>query len=324
MTSVSSLKEQIICRYLFDDGFDLGENEGLPGIEDVITGCLDAIYSANGVSREQSDREWGVPPEATPLQKIRLAFRSVTGEGSPDIAKVQREGISAHYRNLKNEKLRESRLSFWEALPGSKVGSDEWENLSGNEVEERFHSWLIEHPESLRIKTLAMEHTLLKYLPPEIGMFKSLEEIKINFTGLEKLPPEIGQLTSLKKLDLSNNGLKKLPSEIGHLTSLEQLGLSYNSLEKLPSEIGLLESLKVLRLTKNNLEKGLPREIGYLTQLDHLVVPQKLFNSLPSEVQAMGSDLKLSRAVLDRLIEIGLLDKPSPHIKFQKEGGREL
>lgn len=81
MSQIATLKNQVLSRLLFDDKFKLSEEqEGLPGVQEVIPECPGAIYAINEKSCELSDREWSVSPKATPFQKLTTAFDSVRDE----------------------------------------------------------------------------------------------------------------------------------------------------------------------------------------------------------------------------------------------------
>lgn len=288
MIEVSTLKNQIISRFLFDYGFELGEKEeGLPGIKEAVAGCLDAIYAINGKSRGLSDSEWHVKPDATPFQKLQAAFRSVIRENAPLIAEAERGDLVEYYSFLKiqkNEKLKESRLRFWAALPGADVDLPRLRMCSGNDVETLFNIWIEEHPECLKIKKLTIIYQHLDYLPPEIGLFTSLERLDLSNNRLEELPREIGSLASLLFLCLNRNNLEKgLPPEVGMLSSLKYLEANHCKLKTLPDEIGGLTQLEVLYLLKNQL-KELPAEIGNLSQLKHLNADFNCLEELPPEI----------------------------------------
>jgi hypothetical protein len=131
-------------------------------------------------------------------------------------------------------------------------------------------------------------------LPPQIGNFANLKELKLddnqltgaipaaigNLTSLEYLwirrnelsgsiPPEIGNLTALLSLVFHENNLTgAIPSQIGSLVNLQSLYLSYNQLDgPIPTAIGKLASLNYLNLRNNQLSRELPVSLMQLTNL---------------------------------------------------------
>jgi hypothetical protein len=141
------------------------------------------------------------------------------------------------------------------------------------------------------LEVLRLANMSLSSLPSEIGQLISLEELSLNHCGLESVPTEIGQLTSLTKLNLPDNNLSSLPVEIWQLSSLEYLNLGANNLSSLPIEIGQLGSLEHLSLNQNNLS-SLPAEIGQLDNLTFLNLNSNNLSSLPSEFKQLV-DLQL-------------------------------
>lgn len=80
------------------------------------------------------------------------------------------------------------------------------------------------------LSKIYFNHNALTWLPPDIGLMRSLTILDLSFNQLESLPAEIGMLTNLKKLLVYGNKLRDLPTEIGTLFQLETLGVAGNSL----------------------------------------------------------------------------------------------
>jgi len=88
-----------------------------------------------------------------------------------------------------------------------------------------------------------------RYLPPEIGCLKKLEELDLSFNKLKNLPNDIGELNALKSLRVANNKLVDLPSGISSLRRLENLDLSNNRLTSLTQLIlAFMQTLQYLNL----------------------------------------------------------------------------
>jgi internalin A len=142
----------------------------------------------------------------------------------------------------------------------------------------------------------------LTALPPEIGQFTKLEQLRLNNNQLTALPPEIGQLTALTELWLNGNQFTALPPEIGQLTTLTELWLHYNQLTILPPEIGKLAALERLYLFQNRLTT-LPAEIGQLTALKRLHLSDNQLAELPPQI---GQLLALTELYLHSNAGLGL------------------
>lgn len=91
--------------------------------------------------------------------------------------------------------------------------------------------------------------SICRYLPPEIGHLKKLEELDLSFNKLKNLPDDVADLVSLKSLRVANNKLVDLPHGISSLRSLEKLDLSNNRLTSLASlEFSSMDALQYLNL----------------------------------------------------------------------------
>jgi len=85
-------------------------------------------------------------------------------------------------------------------------------------------------------KILSIEGGSIQSIPPEIGQFVSLVDVKIINSALKEIPPEIGSLVNLETLDLTGNDLSSLPTEIGQLSKLEKLYLTGNPISPKEAE----------------------------------------------------------------------------------------
>jgi hypothetical protein len=104
-------------------------------------------------------------------------------------------------------------------------------------------------------------NALQGYLPTEIGLFPSIEELDLSHNDLFGLiPTEVGNLQTLRSLDLSRNGFRdSISSELGKLVFLHELHLGGNNLQRaLPDSMTQLASLRTLDLEKNELTGTLP------------------------------------------------------------------
>ncbi|WP_420420689.1 leucine-rich repeat domain-containing protein [Simkania sp.] len=310
LLQTDSLKHQVLSRYLFDQNFQLqGQEEA--AVSDVIAYCLDGICAVvNSTHPEFAEREWNIQPKATLFEKLQAAFHAVTSEKTKPASASQRGDLIAYYQTLRNEQLKESRLFLWAILLGHSgnphagrayLEKNHLIDCTGDQIAEKFQSWLEENPEILLIDRLFLAESKvglrLTYLPPEIGRFTELRSLTIMKTGLQQIPHQIGKLSKLRKLSLNDNRLTKLPPEIEQCRELKSLILSRNVIEELPLEIGNLTQLTELSLTDNDL-KELPLELGDLTNLELLRLGENPLEEVPLYLnrlaKAKSSQLALS------------------------------
>jgi internalin A len=114
-----------------------------------------------------------------------------------------------------------------------------------------------------------LESAGLVLLPKEIGVFRSLIELRLGGNNLSSLPSSIAKLTRLRRLHLDNNSFTQLPLEVCSLKNLERLLVQNNQLHELPPEIGRLANLRTLNIS-NNRVPTLPTSATQLTSLTDL------------------------------------------------------
>ena len=91
---------------------------------------------------------------------------------------------------------------------------------------------------------------MYRYLPPEIGSLRKLQELDLSFNKLKNLPNCIIELSALKFLKVTNNKLVDVPSGISSLRCLESLDLSNNRL----TSLGSVKLISMLTLQYLNLQ----------------------------------------------------------------------
>ena len=96
--------------------------------------------------------------------------------------------------------------------------------------------------------------TMFRYLPPEIGSLRKLQELDLSFNKLKNLPNCIIELSALKFLKVTNNKLVDVPPGISSLRCLESLDLSNNRL----TSLGSVELVCMLTLQYLNLQVYYP------------------------------------------------------------------
>jgi Leucine-rich repeat (LRR) protein len=135
----------------------------------------------------------------------------------------------------------------------------------------------------------------MQALPPQIGQFTALQELRLGFlvednglrweadiryNRLDTLPEEIGNLQQLRVLTLGSNRLSSLPASFARLQNLTELDLQDNPLGSLPQVLCQLRNLQRLNLCKTRLN-SLPEHIGQLPQLQSLQLQQNHLTALP-------------------------------------------
>eukprot|EP01114_Cavostelium_apophysatum_P023321 TRINITY_DN8743_c0_g1_i4.p1 TRINITY_DN8743_c0_g1~~TRINITY_DN8743_c0_g1_i4.p1 ORF type:complete len:2119 (-),score=526.12 TRINITY_DN8743_c0_g1_i4:35-6391(-) len=94
-----------------------------------------------------------------------------------------------------------------------------------------------------RTKELDLSGQNIQELPAEIGILKSLLQLKLSNNKLKYLPPQIGDLKGLIKLDISGNPLVELPPQLANLP-LDSLEVANTKLT-IPEVV--LENLPLLK-----------------------------------------------------------------------------
>lgn len=355
--AADTLTHRILSGYLFDSdqGFNFEEDAAKdPRLNLVAQRLFDELVAVSHPGRpDLVELEWDVPSRATAFAKVQAAFRIVKDKYMPCPKAAQRGDLVEYYRFIRDEQLKESRLSFWNVVSGgveysslsdpfqhlcymmdayeptlttisrSSRGIDKAElrKLTGSKVGELFRSWLTENPECFNRIRLDLAGMGLEYLPPEIGLFSKLQALILDDNSLTELPPEIGHLTQLQVLSIEESHLKSLPAEIGKLTKLEALNLrGVLSLKDLPQEMESLTQLRNLSLEGVEI---LPRFIG---KMDIVVfVSRSLFESFSREVQAINrnsccsdSRVVLSEKHFEKLEEIGYFDESRPQASISR------
>jgi Leucine-rich repeat (LRR) protein len=145
-------------------------------------------------------------------------------------------------------------------------------------------TWMEEHRATLAsFKSLHVFEQDLTYIPPQIGLFTSLEVFNLSDNQIRSLPSEIGRCVALKRLTLFSNRLTAIPSQIGECSRLIHLSLDNNRLTALPEEIGNCIHLKDLSLKHNRLST-LPGAIGRCIRLEILNISENELTSVPAEI----------------------------------------
>ena len=121
----------------------------------------------------------------------------------------------------------------------------------------------LEPPLALLLRRLDLSHNDLRFLPPELGALRNLEELFLNDNPLKALPSEIEGCLSLKVIDLRETHVAQLPPSLGRLPNVIDINLLHTRLDPRLQEAyargGVLRLLGLLneRDTRRELEEAL-------------------------------------------------------------------
>ena len=115
----------------------------------------------------------------------------------------------------------------------------------------------------------------LDKLPENLGNLEGLKSLVVDGTAIKGLPPSIVRLKNLSSLrfkgcgGLSPEQLNLLLSNLSALRSFTDLDLSYCNIRAIPDVLGCFPSLSILKLSGNNFV-CLPKSIILLSNLEYL------------------------------------------------------
>lgn len=142
-------------------------------------------------------------------------------------------------------------------------------------------------------------------LPPGIGLWKVVSQLRLSDNRIKALPPEIGKLKFLGMLHLDNNRLEALPLELAKCESLNFLDFKNNRVKRIPVQLGQLSKLKDVEYELNPLvfphrkvlSQGKAGVIKYLKRFTearktgHLNLTRVGLNEIPAEILYVGECL---------------------------------
>jgi Leucine-rich repeat (LRR) protein len=167
---------------------------------------------------------------------------------------------------------------------------------SNKEIAQNIRAYLKNNPSACeQISRIHLYWENLKEIPPEIALFKNVEELNISHNLISFLPSEMQSLKELKTLYLTDNPLDKLPSWIISFVKLEELDASNCPLMFLPSKMNKLSLLRVLNISHTKLTQ-IPEEVFSLANLKELYIVDTMVESISSKISQMN---KLEDLVLN-------------------------
>jgi len=142
-------------------------------------------------------------------------------------------------------------------------------------------------------------------LPPGIGLWKVVSQLRLSDNRIRVLPPEIGKLKYLGMLHVDNNRLEALPVELAKCASLNFLDFKSNRVGRIPVQLGQLSKLKDIEYELNPLafphrkvlSQGKAAVIKYLKRFTearksgHLNLTRVGLNEIPAEILYVGECL---------------------------------
>ncbi|XP_030061967.1 volume-regulated anion channel subunit LRRC8B [Microcaecilia unicolor] len=148
-----------------------------------------------------------------------------------------------------------------------------------------------------KLTCLKLWYNTIVYIPLQIGVLCSLEQLYLNYNSIETVPVQLFLCTKLRYLDLSCNNLTFIPNEIQYLKNLQYFAVTKNNVKMLPDGLFQCKKLQCLLLGNNSLTSLSPY-VGELLNLVKLELIGNQFESLPVELEACQS-LKLSCLVVE-------------------------
>ena len=159
------------------------------------------------------------------------------------------------------------------------------------------------------IRVAWLQDNRIAKLPPTIGLWKKVSQLRLSNNRIEILPPQIGKLKFLGMLHLDNNRLKMLPKELAQCDNLNFIDFTRNKVQRIPVQLGLLKKLKDIEYADNAdprrstfphkkvLDKGKKAVIAYLKRFTEAKKTGALnltgvgLNEIPAEIAYPGPNL---------------------------------
>ncbi len=197
-------------------------------------------------------------------------------------------------------KERDALIAIYNALDGDNWANNEnW--CSDKPVGEWFgvgtlmldtNNIILPNPENYVTSIELYFNNLTGDIPPEIGDFQYLRDLRIGDTKVSSIPKEIGKLTNLRSLDIGGHGVKVTPKEIDNLVNLRFLYLWGENVVDFQPELSTLVNLEYASITRNSC-------VGFISGLSELKKLKGLsflgiMTSFPDEIRNMKQLEKLT------------------------------
>ncbi|CRX38476.1 F-box/LRR-repeat protein [Estrella lausannensis] len=283
----------------------------------------DSYFSLEKIRR--SSKKWGIDrdvaaadalmakeTDANAARRIEIIKRSVMSrcsveEGTHSLSPMdQKMLVSAASRPLKV-------LQFWSCFEGWKSLVALWNillesNLVSDQqlpdVPLREQALLVregmkKHQNELsKVKSLDLRDKNISKLPPEMALFTSLEDLKLDHNPLHRISAKLLRVwDKIKSFSMANTSLERLPEGFGdNWQQLESLTLSGNDIKTLPAHFSTRwPRLKNIRLENNNIE-SLSEDFGkFWNSLERATLQNNSYKIVPSSMLELGRRLKVFR-----------------------------
>jgi len=155
----------------------------------------------------RNEKPFHLPKEFADLDNLQeLCFYH--SEGMKDLTELF--DMISKLKNLTRLDMTFYEWGLKEKIPASIAGFKKLhtiDKLSVRDLSQNFLSPLFTYLSNIKTLKKINAHQGINYLPPEIGLLTSLEELQLSTTNIKSYPKELLSLTQLKKLDLRGCGL---------------------------------------------------------------------------------------------------------------------
>jgi Leucine-rich repeat (LRR) protein len=141
--------------------------------------------------------------------------------------------------------------------------------------------------DTLKVKTLLLERSLLTAFPDVVYRFPNLETLSLAGNDLLAISIDMARLPKLKNLDLTGNILKEGDIRITQNKSLQLLNLQKNQLVDVPDAVKNCKGLVTLWLGRNKLSSLSDQSFRNLRHIKDLNLYKAEIASLPKGVKKM-------------------------------------
>jgi Leucine-rich repeat (LRR) protein len=155
----------------------------------------------------RNEKKFHIPKEFADLNNLEelCLYHS---EGMKDL--TQMFDIISKLKNLTSLNMTFYEWGLKEKVPASIADFKKLhtiDKLSVRDLPQNLLSELFTYLSNIKTLKKINAHQGINYLPPEIGLLTSLEELQLSTTNIKSYPKELLSLTQLKKLDLRGCGL---------------------------------------------------------------------------------------------------------------------
>jgi Leucine-rich repeat (LRR) protein len=141
--------------------------------------------------------------------------------------------------------------------------------------------------DTLKIKTVNLERSLLTAVPEAIYRFPNLEKLLLAHNDIEEVNLDLSRLPKLQQLDLDGNILRQDKIYLSKNSSLKLLNLQNNSLTDVPDAVRNCKKLESLWLGRSNMTGLSNKSFKKLKRIKDLNLYKAGITMLPKGVRKM-------------------------------------